>query len=317
MKFLVYSPAKIILFGEHFVVYNYPAIAAAIRPYNKIEIEFLKSKDYELQYYSTLSQHSFKINKKNKTTKHFLAFLYNFFLKKYPQLKEYKIKVRIKKIWPLKGVGNSSSIAGSFCYAVEKFLKNKITQKKIYDYIQESDKIAHGKPSGIDATTISYGNILEFKKGKKPKKIEFKQPKGWSFFLIGTHNIDKKFASTKRQIKLFAKNEGYKLGEKYKRIFLEAKKTLKKGEGEKLARLLEENQQLLQMTGVCSKTSMKIIRELKKIGISGVKITGAGGKGGSLICLVKQNKIKEVVKFFKENKIEFYKFYISDRGIFD
>ncbi|MCX8162992.1 MAG: hypothetical protein N3D10_00355 [Candidatus Micrarchaeota archaeon] len=315
MKFVVSCPAKVILFGEHFAVYNYSAIAAAIKPYNKIEVSFLKSKNYSLEYKSTNKEHSF-IYPQKKPTKHFLLYLYKYFLEKYPQLKEYKIVVKVKKLWPLKGVGNSSAISGSFAYAIEKFLKNKLEQKKLFEYIQIGDRIAHGKPSGIDGWTISSGSVIEFKKTGGPKKIIFRRIKGYDFILIDTKNLDKKVSTTKKQVEKFAKNKGYLFGERYKKIFLDAKKAIEKGDGKRLAGLMQKNQELLEKAKVCSKTSIKIIRDLKKIGLEGVKITGAGGSSASLIALVEKNKMKKIVGFLRKQGLRVYKFEISKKSIF-
>ncbi|MCM8830719.1 MAG: mevalonate kinase [Candidatus Omnitrophica bacterium] len=316
MRFLIKSPAKIILFGEHFVVYNQKGIVAAIKPYNEFEVLFQKSKFPSFEYYSNIKKYCFKINKKNKKSKHFLLKLYKFFLKKYPKLKSFKITFRVKRIWPIKGVGNSSSISGALAVAIEKFLKNRLSKKKIYQYIQIGDRAAHKKPSGIDATAITNGGLVEFSKNKNAKIIKFKKSNKYKFLIIDTSFIDKTFSSTANQIKKFARAEGRKNIKEYQRIYQKAKRALKNADLNSLVEAMKKNQKLLELGNVSTKTIAKLISILFQRGIEGVKITGAGGKGGAVIALITKN-IEEIKKYLKKNGFNCFEFEISKEGIIE
>jgi len=312
MKILSFAPGKVILFGEHFVVYQKKGLVAAIEPYNKCVLTFKKSKDYSFKYKS--DQGFFFVVNKTKTSEHFLAKFYLRLLEDFQELKKFSIFFEIKKSWPIKGVGNSSAIAACFFLSIMKMLNKKVSKQKLLYYVQESDKIAHGRPSGIDANAITFGNMLEFQKNKKPKIFSFSLKKGYEFILVSTSKKDKKISSTKKQIETFAKNLNPAMLEDYKKIFRQAKKALKSSDINKIAQLMNANHELLKKAKVSSKSIEKVREILLKNNCLGSKLTGAGGKGGGLIALIKIKDYKKIKKQLQKNGFEVYRFKIAKKG---
>ena len=312
MKILSFAPAKIILFGEHFVVYKKKGLVAAIEPYNKFVLSFKKSKDYSFKYKS--DQGFFFVVNKTQTSEHFLAKFYLRLLEDFEDLKKFSIFFQVKKSWPIKGVGNSSAIAAGFFLSVMKMLNKKVSRQKLLYYIQESDKFAHGKPSGIDANAICLGNVLEFEKNKKPKTFYFSLKKGYTFILISTAKKDKKISSTKKQIETFAKNLTPAMLEDYENIFKQAKRALKTSNIKKIGWLMNLNHELLKKGKVSSPSIEKARKILIKNNALGSKLTGAGGRGGGLIALIKIQDYDKIKDELQKNGFEVYGFKIARRG---
>jgi mevalonate kinase len=315
MKIISKAPAKVILFGEHFVVHNQPGLVASIKPFNVLKLEFIKSSSPALIYNSTIKSLSFKffpnLNKNSKQKfKHFLEYLYFNLLEKNEKLKNYLIKAHLSNCWELKGVGNSSSIAAAFFTGVQKFLRKKFSKKKVFEYVQLSDTFAHKKPSGIDAAAVSFGGILEFKKPLKLKKIKFKIPKKYLFLLVDTFIKDKKRSQTKSQIKKFSLNNGPSLCSDYKKIFIKAKKALSVGDIKKLGKLMRANHLLLKKSAMSSLSIEKAINILQKNNSLGEKLTGAGGVGGAVIALIYKKDYNKIKKELEKNGFRCFEFKI-------
>jgi len=192
------APGKIILFGEHAVVYGKLGIACAIgrrctikiSPYKKNGI-LIKSKDLnlnkfmekeELFNFSKLlidlkNQEKFnqirEIYKKDKLAPSF--FVVGNIFQKYGFK---KIKIEIESEIP-KNLGSSSAIFSAITLGVLKFLGGNPTKKEISDLAFQGDIIAHGgTPSGIDNNIVTYGGFIRHRKseGITPLDVDFKLP---------------------------------------------------------------------------------------------------------------------------------------------
>jgi len=143
MKISSLSPAKAILFGEHFVVYGATGIAAAITPYNEMEVELEKTGKPCLEYISTKKE-SLKKDAKDcrEGSAHPIEALYAHLLKKIPVLEKYKVKAKVKKCWKLKGVGNSASLCAAFAYAIiTLFKEEKVLEKTAGAFLQNREGV--------------------------------------------------------------------------------------------------------------------------------------------------------------------------------
>jgi mevalonate kinase len=141
------APGKVILAGEHAVVYGYPAIVAAIdRRLTIIVRPGKKSKRYTGLVKFALSQ-----------------------ILKPGEVVDLKIKSKL----PIgSGLGSSAALATALVWALKPSLsvnaKNRLV-KIIEDY-------QHGQSSGVDQAILRQGGALKFQKGKfKTIKLKAKQ----------------------------------------------------------------------------------------------------------------------------------------------
>ncbi len=194
---IIKSPAKIILFGEHAVVYDKLGIAAAAGLYAKVSINSgsadtisIKSKNLSLEGTKNKAE-IFRlienidklreqgrideikdIAKKDKLLPSFVV--------AGKMMKEYGFKpcrIEIDSEVP-KNLGSSASVFNGIAKAVSEFLELNLPKEKIGFFANEGDKVVHGTPSGIDAYTIAYGGWVCYRKseGVKPLKIYFELP---------------------------------------------------------------------------------------------------------------------------------------------
>ncbi|MFA5107964.1 MAG: hypothetical protein WC492_00310 [Candidatus Micrarchaeia archaeon] len=353
MEMECYSPAKAILFGEHYVVYGAGGIVLAIEPNNQMRVGVqAKNEAGALFYKSTISQSSLEIGAdeciKKQNITHPIEAVYKRLLLQTPALEKMDVNVRLEKCWPIKGVGNSASISAAFSCGVRTLVRKSASQKDIFEDVQAADDAAHGRASGIDAAAVSMGGVVEFKKifsssneeknaqnnlqgsknaGARIERITDSQIDGYTFILIDSAGKNGQKASTKEQVELFAKEKGVKkmpaeLEEKerkkivyeYEEIYSDAKKALLKKDANLLAKCMNQNHKLLQNANVSSPEIEKSIKISLDSGADAAKLSGAGGKGGAAIAFVADEKVEKVIDALKKGKISSYKFCVAEMG---
>ncbi|CAB4062166.1 E2.7.1.36 [Lepeophtheirus salmonis] len=184
----VSAPSKIILHGEHGVVYGKMAVAGSLDLRTRMRI--LKITDKLIVHFPDIGVHhqtwSMKDLKPLFTQDHKLediilqllpdpknpiqvASLTCFFYLYKRILNEFKgLKISVKSDIPM-GAGLGSSAALSVCLAAGLLSinehKNATDPDVISKYALLSEKILHGSPSGIDSSVSSYGGLISFKNG--------------------------------------------------------------------------------------------------------------------------------------------------------
>jgi len=162
MKIITSAPHKIILCGEHFVVYGAPALAAPTN--NKSEVVLTSSKgDGKIIFESNLGRATYSkgIFRGNDAFKIFIPMIKSI-LSDAKELEE-DLEIKVINANVPKGMGSSSSIGIAIALALLTYLNKKYNEDDLFFYGQMVDEIAHGgKPSGIDARTISRGKPQKF-----------------------------------------------------------------------------------------------------------------------------------------------------------
>ena len=312
MKSKASSPGKIILFGEHFVVYGVKAILCAINKRITVTAEEIKEEKIIIE--SNIGKLTLNPNKSiskiNSPLKPFY-YLANKMLQ--TQDKILGIKITIESEIPLgAGLGSSSACCVAGAASISKLFSKK-SKKEILDLAIEAEKTIFQNTSGADCTVCMYGGIIEFNKNTGFTKIKSKP----NFYLvIANSNIEhstKLMVAKVKQFKEKNNEEFIKLCNDESKMIEEVLKILDQNNVKKIGQKIIQNQKYLETIGV----SNKKLRDMIKIGqkfSAGAKITGAGG-GGCIFTLTDRVNVKKIITQFKDKNYECFAVKIDFKGL--
>ncbi len=288
------APGKIILFGEHAVVYGRRAIAIPVtqvqaravitplvrEPAGTIQVS---APDIHLETEIGLLDEAHPIRQAIQLTFDFLA------LSIAPAM-----QITIRSTIPIAGgLGSGAAVSIAIIRSVSNFLGKPLGPETVSTIAFEVEKIHHGTPSGIDNTVIAYGMPVLFQQSKPIQIFQVGEP---LHFLIADTGIQ---ASTS-QVVQGVRERRQSNPEVYDHLFDaidaltgQALSSLKAGDGEMIGKCMIENHSLLQKIEVSSPTLDQLVGAALHSGALGAKLSGAG-VGGNLIVLVRDDQLKTV-----------------------
>jgi mevalonate kinase len=291
------SPGKIILFGEHFVVYDNRAILGAIDKYATVTSE--KTNTDNILISSSLGQTSIqKDEDEDKIEKKFRPF---FYIAKQLILKNNfnkGISIKIESDIPIgAGLGSSSACCVAAAASISN-LFNNTDKKEILELAIQAEKTIFPNSSGADCTVSVYGGIIEYQREKGFSKINTENE--FNFLIINSEQVHATNKVVERVKKFKEKNEEVfsELCSEEERLITKALDSMKNNDLQTIGKCMAQNQIYLEQIGVSNDILLSITKEIEKITF-GAKITGAGD-GGCIIALTeKDNDLSEYVNTTK------------------
>lgn len=296
------APAKIILFGEHFVVYGNPAILASIS--RRITVAASTISESKIVIGSDIGAageytgSAFKSIKGGKNAREILDPLHSA-IKQVLAARNKKTGIEVEvfsKVPHGLGLGSSAASCVATAAAVDS-LFGRPDRQKVCEQAIESERIIHKNSSGADCYVSTFGGLIHYSKPKGFTKIESKSPLS---IVIGSTGVRHSTGDLVSSVKKFKdRNEALfdDLAKQARDICMEAVAAMPLGKKGKIGELLSENQALLRQIGVSHEKADDLIDICSKVGALGAKITGAGG-GGAVIALAtsKQDSAKIAAK---------------------
>ena len=282
------APGKIILFGEHAVVYGKPAIA--------IPVSGMRASAWSESSENGLTINALDLGQKFnlKSENNQFSVLAQSILAKNND-NEPNLTINLSSKLPQgSGMGSSAATSTAVCRALSGYLGIDLAENEISELVFDAEKIVHGTPSGIDNTVVAYEMPVYFIKGEKHETFE----PGKEFFLvIGDTGIE---ASTKETVcnvrKSWEKEPGLMNGyfDEIERVTENGKKAIEKGDEKMVGEIMDKNHDLLNSIGVGHDELEKLIDIAKDGGALGAKLTGGGG-GGNMVALAEDKKAQKKI----------------------
>jgi mevalonate kinase len=276
---------KAILFGEHFVVYGLPALAAGIASETTAKLTRVRSFGHTLVD-NRPEMPGYKKEKYDEQK----ASLEN--ILKYLNIDTTRMGFQIDLGGDLvcaSGIGASAASCVAIVRALNDEFKLGLDDEQVNEAAYEGEKGYHGTPSGLDNTASTYGGLVWFERdlsGGPPKFTKLKLDKAMHLVIASTGIT----ASTKVVVgdvrtKKEADPEWFEtIAEEYTQLVHDAKEALIKLDVNRVGKLMDRNHELLQQLTVSCRELDELVKIARENGAVGAKMTGTG-RGGNMIAL--------------------------------
>jgi len=287
--FTATAPGKIILFGEHAVVYGEPAIAV---PVSSIQTRasvnaVIGGSSGEIHIDApdiSLSAPIMELDPDHPLRAAVMAVLGNKDPREIPAC-----NIHISSTIPAaSGLGSGAAVSAALIRALSAFLGQRLTNEQISHLTFEVEKIHHGTPSGIDNTVIAHQKPVYYVKGEPFQFLSIGTPFSILIAGSGIHGHTREAVQQVRQNWINDPDRYDSLFNSIGEISKMAKELIDTGSPADLGPLMNENHILLQELGVSTPELDLLVDTARQAGALGAKLSG-GGLGGNIIALIDED----------------------------
>ncbi len=276
------APGKLVLMGEHAVVYGHPAIVTAVGQRCIVSVEqsggdnvvFDVPEGMDTRFVSQavhVLERRWKVNLAGLTIHTTAGFSSTY------------------------GFGSSSAVVVAVITVIASYIQKKVSPKELFDRSYETVLAVQGKGSGIDVAAAIYGGTLYFVTGGKI--IEPLAAKDMPL-IIGYTGVKVDTTVLINEVAEKMKTQTERVNRAYDaiaKLVEDAKIKILEGDWERVGKLMDFNQEYLRDLGVSSEKLESLISAAKGAGAWGAKLSGAGG-GDCMICLAPSDKREAISK---------------------
>lgn len=291
------APGKVILFGEHAVVYGRPAIAVPVSDVcATASVERATSHQGVWIHAPDLGvNHHFGDPLGPEQTAYPLEVTVRNVLRKLGRLETPDLAITITSTVPVaSGMGSGAAVATAVVRALAEELGASLSSEDISALVFETEVIHHGTPSGIDNTVITYARPVYFVRGSPVEVLRVRRPFSLVIADTGIRSPTRTVVGEVRQSWEADRQRFEALFDRIGMISALARRAIETGQTESLGGLMNQNQQLLRDIGVSSPELELLVSAAQAAGAEGAKLCGAG-RGGNMVALVSQKKVTNVV----------------------
>lgn len=294
------APGKIILFGEHAVVYGQPAIAipvldvtatARVTPIlgggaGKVHIQA-----HDIQLDTMLA---------DLPKDHPLAAAIRATLEEITPYHTPSFTIQLDSNIPIAaGLGSGAAVTVAIIRALSAFLGEPLPNQRISELAYEIEKIHHGTPSGIDNTVVTYQKPVYFQRGEPLQTLTPTQPTYWVIADTGEKTPTREMVAGVRDLYENAPDTYEAIFAEIGQIARDARQALTQGDLNQLGPLMNRNQLLLKDLQVSSPRLERLIIAAREAGAVGAKLSGGGG-GGNIIALTTYDKLSYLERYLMD-----------------
>lgn len=293
------APGKIILFGEHAVVYGQPALAV---PVFQVQAKVMVEDGPSLVIHIEAPQIGLSAPLPEIGESHPLGAAVYLVLRALgisPQTLGHGLRIHVDSSIPVaSGLGSGAAVSVALIRALSAHLRHPLTDDQVNALAYEIEKIHHGTPSGIDNTVITYGRAVYFVRGKP---LETFSLGARLTLVIGNTGIPAPTRQAVADVRRLWEADPQRLNaifETIGQIAQQARQALERGDLQQVGALMNANHALLQELTVSCAELDNLVEAARHAGALGAKLSG-GGRGGNMIALTLPEQAQEVADALK------------------
>ncbi len=311
MAVIASAPGKVILFGEHAVVYGEPSLAGAID--KRIYVKAEENSDKKIRIisgdYSEIVEFSnLKPEGRFRYVKKAVELVFN----KANETLGIDIIVN-SQLPPASGLGSSAAVSVATIASLSRLFGIALEKKEIARLGHRVELEVQGAASPTDTLTSTFGGMLFIEPTKKRHiNIAFSELPlviGYTADPRSTAELVKSVRERRERHPEIIDSIIAQIGNitRKARHFLEEKNL------ESIGELMDINHGLLEALGVSTEKLSRLVYVSRNAGARGAKLTGAGG-GGCMIAYTPENE-EEVIKAIAKEGCEAFKAPITKEGV--
>ena len=272
------APGKVILLGEHAVVYGRTALAASIDRFVEVSIA------HGASAHLVGARHAVPVPALERAAE-------------LTGLDPASITATAAADLPVGvGLGSSAALSVALIRALAKFAGQSLSDAVVCARAFEIEKIFHGFPSGIDNTVVTYGGLIAFRRDDAVKPLATARPMPLVVALGRAARETQRAVRSLRERWEISPALYEPLFDQIDGLVTEAERTIGAGDLPTLGALMNANHSLLQRLGISTEELDEMAVLGRRSGALGAKLTGGGG-GGAVICLCDSNRELLVERF--------------------
>jgi len=292
------APGKIILFGEHAVVYGQPAIAVPLPAVQSRAVVRAGRPGEGLVIIAANLARTFVVRPDAQPDDSSLVVAVRLLLEHLRQpIPDLRV-VLTSTIPVASGLGSGAAATAALLRALSMALGRPLDPEALNALVYEVEKIYHGTPSGIDNTVVVYERPVYFARGRPLETFAIGAPVPLVVADTGQASPTHVAVSDVRRLREAEPARIDAVLEAIGGVARSARAAIERGDVPALGALARENQALLRELTVSSEILEKLIMAAQEAGAAGAKLSG-GGRGGNLIAFVAAETAPEVMAALK------------------
>jgi mevalonate kinase len=284
------APGKVILFGEHAVVYGRPAVAAQV---SQVQVKATVEESPTEFTIRALNLNRTELLSELDPT-HPLGAIIHLALQALGEADPPRVALTISSNIPVaSGLGSGAAVSTAVARAIGLYFGEEFDPATLSRMVYEVERIHHGTPSGIDNTVIAYERPVYFKRGGResdPPAIRLLEVPAAFRIAIG----DTGLSSSTRTVVADVRRRWEADRAQYEAYFdrcgefaFHACHLIENALSHELGPLMNDNHHVLQRMDVSSPELDRLVDAARAAGALGAKLSGAG-RGGNMIALVSE-----------------------------
>jgi len=280
------APGKVIMCGEHAVVYGQPAIAlplASVRARATVEA----AAGGGIVCYAPDLGDTWQFDERHD---HPLAQVTLATLTQFGVAKDVSLQITLRSEIPIaSGMGSGAALGAALVRGLAAFFEQPLAAAEVAALVYEGERAYHGTPSGIDNTVVSYEQPIWFVRGEAgtPPVIEPLHMHTPFHLVVGDTGVRAPTYITVGGVRERWQRDPQHYDALFAQIGMIAhavRTALADGQTDQLGPLFDQNQTLLEKVGVSSPELKHLIDAARAAGALGAKLSGGGG-GGIMIAV--------------------------------